>query len=156
MHEQVASHWCPIQLSLPRIEDSPDTPVPLLTTFLSSVLPRPEHAATMRYAVQLRVLSLREHNGLFGFGDHLERIADVDDVLIVDIGRRNGGFAAWAVWNSQIPGALRDYVPHGEPLGDEDPATGSWRAHVPLPRIAAPILGENARLRLTVASRASL
>lgn len=52
-------------------------------------------------------------------------------------------------WNSQTPGAIRDHEPGGEPLGGEDPDTGSWVSHVPLPEPAEPIPGSWARIRLT-------
>lgn len=153
MHEQLAAHWCPIQLSIPRIEDTADTPSPLVTTFLSSELPRPGQDKPMRYALHLRILSLEERNGLFGFGDHLEQVGDFDDILIVDMGWRDRRPAAWAEWNSKISGSLRDYEPAGEPLRDEEPSPGTWVAHVPLPTTAQPILGEQAKVKLTVTAR---
>jgi hypothetical protein len=153
MHEQLAAHWCPIQLSIPRIEDTADTPSPLVTTFLSSELPRPGQDKPMRYALHLRILSLEERNGLFGFGDHLEQVGDFDDILIVDMGWRDRRPAAWAEWNSKISGSLRHYEPAGEPLRDEESSPGTWVAHVPLPTTAQPILGEQAKVRLTVTAR---
>ena len=152
MHEQTADHWCPIQLSIPRTDDTPDTPVPLVTTFLSSAL-RPTSSSPMRYALHLKVLSLEERHGIFNFRHHLERVADFDDVLVVDLGLRDGGLAAWAAWNSQISGSLRDYVPTGDPLHDEAPEPGIWVALVQLPTTAEPILGRNARIKLTVTPR---
>ncbi len=152
IHEQTADHWCPIQLSIPRTEDTPDTPMPLVTTFLSTAL-RPTDAASMRYALHLKILSLEQRHGIFHFGHHLERVADFDDVLIVDVGHRDAALVAWATWNSQIPGAIRDYVPSGDPLGDEDPEVGTWVARVALPSTAEPILGKNARIQLTVTPR---
>ncbi len=152
MHEQTADHWCPIQLSIPRTEDTPDTPMPLVTTFLSTAL-RLTDAPSMRYALHLKILSLEERHGIFHFGHHLERVADFDDVLIVDIGHRDGTLVAWATWNSQIPGAIRDYVPSGDPLGDQNPEAGTWVARVALPRTAEPIFGNNARIQLTVTPR---
>ncbi|HZD02678.1 MAG TPA: hypothetical protein VFA46_21550 [Actinomycetes bacterium] len=152
MHEQTADHWCPIQLSIPRTEDTPDTPVPLVTTFLSTAL-RPTDTASTRYALHLKILSLQERHGIFHFGHHLERVADFDDILVVDVGHRDGAMVAWATWNSQIPGAIRDYVPSGDPLGDENPEAGTWVAHVALPPTAEPILGSNARIQLTVTPR---
>jgi hypothetical protein len=155
MHEQTADHWCPIQLSIPRTEDNTDTPEPLVTTFLSTALPRPTDATTMRYALHLKILSLEERRGIFHFGHHLERVADFDDILIVDIGHRADALTAWAVWNSKISGAIRDYEPSGDPLGDEDPRAGAWVVRVALPSTAEPILGSNARIQLTVTPRTS-
>jgi hypothetical protein len=152
MHEQTADHWCPIQLSIPRTEDSPDTPQPLVTTFLSSKL-APGSDTPIRYALHLKVLSLEERDGIFHFGHHLERVADFDDILIVDVGQRNGALVAWAAWNSQIPGANRDFKFTGDPLPDEAPERGRWTALVPLPATTEPILGSNARIKLTVTPR---
>jgi hypothetical protein len=112
MHEQTADHWCPIQLSIPRTDDTPDTPVPLVTTFLASGL-RPTSDSPMRYDLHLKILSLRERHGIFHFREHLERVTDLDDILIVDIGQRDGVLVAWATWNSQIPGSVRDYQATG-------------------------------------------
>jgi hypothetical protein len=95
----------------------------------------------------------KERHGIFHFGDHLERVADFDDVLIVDVRHRDGAAAAWAAWNSGIAGAIRDYVPTGDPLSDEDPGAGTWVARVPLPSTVEPILGKHARIQLTVTPR---
>lgn len=158
MHERLASHWCPIQLT----GQPPDRPdgatadgrsdgaVPLTTVFLGSALSRPHGSPAMRYALHLRILSLRERRGILWFGDHLEQAADFDDILIVDVGMRRSVPGIWAAWNSAIPGPIRDLDLSGEPLGDEDPRSHMWVAHIPLPHSAGPILGENARIRLTV------
>lgn len=162
MHERLAAHWCPVPL--PAAPDDPGgpngsdgsggadacAPVPLVTTFLDSGLSRPPGTAAMRYALRLRVLSLRERHGFLTFGDHLEQTPDLDDVLVVDVGTPPENPGIWATWNSLIPGAVRDHVPDGPPLGDEDPSDGTWVAHIPLPATAAPILGDAARIRLTV------
>ena len=152
MHEQTADHWCPIQLSIPSTEDTPDTPQPLVTTFLSRKL-APGSDVPIRYALHLKILSLEERHGIFHFGHHLERVADLDDILIVDVGQRDGRLMAWAAWNSQIAGANRDFKFTGDPLPDEAPEPGRWTALVPLPATAEPILGSNARIKLTVTPR---
>jgi hypothetical protein len=72
---------------------------------------------------------------------------------IVDVRHRDGAAAAWAAWNSGIAGAIRDYVPTGDPLSDEDPGAGTWVARVPLPSTVEPILGKHARIQLTVTPR---
>ncbi|WP_327673442.1 alpha/beta fold hydrolase [Kitasatospora sp. NBC_00458] len=167
MHERVAPHWCPIQLSDPppngrRDRTAPDGrdadrggpgtdgAVRLATAFLSTSLPRPG-AVPLRYALDLRVLSLREHKGFFGFGDHLERTADFADTLIVDVEATGPRPAAWAHWNSEISGTIKDLRPADEPpLPDEDPAAASWVSRVRLPSTTVPFLGEAARVRLTV------
>ncbi|MGW4897297.1 esterase/lipase family protein [Kitasatospora sp. NPDC004240] len=149
MHERVADHWCPIQLPAPA-PDGATSDVPLVTTFLSTVLPRAAEGGPLRYALHLRLLSLRENRGLFGFRDHLEQAADFDDVLVIDVDTSGPRPAAWAQWNSRIDGAIKDHVPHGVPLTDEDPAAVSWISHVPLPPTTTRTLGGGARLRLTV------
>lgn len=104
----------------------------------------------MRYALQVRVLSLREHHGFLSFDDHLERSADFDDILVVDIGTADSGPGIWATWNSLIPGAISRHEPEGTPLDDQDPNTGVWVADIPLAATAVPILGDGSRIRLTV------
>jgi pimeloyl-ACP methyl ester carboxylesterase len=153
MHEQTAAHYCPIQLVTPS-EDDADRPVPLITTFLSTKGSRPENADSMRYSLHVRVFSLRQEGGVFRFFDHLEQSADFDDVLVVDVKpRAEGPPTAWAAWNSEIPGAIRDYKPQGDPLGDENPDAGVWEAHVPLPEAARSFLGAEAAVFLAVAAR---
>lgn len=79
-----------------------------------------------RTTLHLKLLSLRQHRGIFDFRDHLERTADFDDWLVVDIGAQDSDLVAWAIWNSQLPLPLRDYTATGEPLRDEDAAPGCW------------------------------
>ncbi|HSK26909.1 MAG TPA: hypothetical protein VK894_08380, partial [Jiangellales bacterium] len=158
MHEQTTAHHCPIQIEWPPTEDTASRPVPLLTTFLSSRATRPPSAetgrpvSTMRHALRLRLISLREKGGIFGFFDHLEQTADFDDTLVVDIapGDEATPPRAWATWNSVIPGAIRDWQPEGEPLADTDATPGVWRGRVRVPPPARPILGEHAEVVLTV------
>ncbi len=60
VHEQSAAHHCPIQIERQTVTDSTDTPLPLLTTFLSSSILRPEDPETgrpletLRHALRLR------------------------------------------------------------------------------------------------------
>lgn len=150
MHEQLAAHWCPIQLPEPHGDGTAAEPVPLATTFLNSKAPRPPETPTLRYALHLRILSLRERDGILRFTDHLEQTADFADILVVDVGSAEPGPGVWAVWNSDLPGAIWEHRPTGTPCGDEDPSSGVWLAHIPLPGTAAPILGEEASIRLTV------
>ncbi|MFI6693962.1 esterase/lipase family protein [Streptomyces sp. NPDC050433] len=150
MHEQLASHWCPIQLSGRPADDATDGAVTLATTFLCGDLSRPPGSGTMRYALHVRILSLREHHGFLSFGDHLERAADFDDTLVVDVGTAHSGPGIWATWNSLIPGAISQHEPGGTPLSDEDPQSGTWVAHIPLPATAVPILGDRSSIRLAV------
>lgn len=107
----------------------------------------------MRYALHLRILSLREPGGLLRFRDHLEQTADVDDILVVDVGADGtaSGPTLSATWNSDIAGSISDYrAPDGRTLGDESPEPGVWVNHIGLPAIAAPIVGPDARIRLMV------
>lgn len=152
MHQQVAAHHCPVVLELPA--DDSDRPQPLVTTFLiSDPVLRPGSAETARYKLDVRLLSLRQRRGIFDFGDHLEQTPDFADTLVVDIGARDGALAAWATWKSELTVPLRDYVPSGEPLADEDPALGRWVKRVPLPVGAREFLGDRAAVRLTVQDR---
>jgi pimeloyl-ACP methyl ester carboxylesterase len=160
MHEQTTAHHCPIQVEWARDEDTAETPVPLLSTFLSSTAPRPVAPGTgtpvaMRHALRLRLMSIRERGGVFGFFDHLEQTADWEDTLVVDIEPGDGTAAprAWATWNSTIRGPVRDWTPEGDPLADIEPTPGLWRGRIPVPDTARPILGEKAALMLTVTGR---
>jgi hypothetical protein len=160
MHEQSAAHYCPIQIEYPRSEDSADRPVPLLTTFLSSRLrPVDEHGdplPTLRHALRLRLISLRETGGVFGFFDHLEQTADFEDTLVIDIAPGDGTSLpkAWATWNSALPGAIRDYDPTtGPPIRDTNPAAGEWAGEIPMPPVSHPLFGEEAVLVITVTPR---
>lgn len=169
LHERLAAHWCPVRLA-PEPGQEAGACVPLATAFMSaSGAPRSKEqqdgrngqgglpvGAVLRHVLHLRILSLRERNGLFRFLDHVEQAADFDDILIIDAQSdatpadvHAGVPRLWPAWNSQTPGAIRDHAPVGEPLGDEDPDAGSWVAHIPLPESAEPLLGSEARIRLT-------
>jgi pimeloyl-ACP methyl ester carboxylesterase len=147
VHERQAAHWCPVPLPKPDAAGAAE-PVPLTTTFLRTDLPRPAASPTMRYALHLRILSLRTDKGFLGFGDHLEQTADFDDALIVDVATGQAP-AIWATWNSLIAGTIKAHEPQGRPLTDEDPTVGHWAAHIPFPETARPIVGEGASVRLT-------
>jgi len=163
VHEQSTAHYCPIQIERRPREDSADTPVPLLVTFLSTAAPRPLDAdtgqpvQTLRQALKLRLLSVRQRDGLFSFLDHLEQTEDWQDILVVDIAPGEDGQLprAWATWNSTIPMALRSWAPSPEQqLQDTAPQlTELWRGSIPLPPIAHQLLGEHARVQLTVTPR---
>jgi pimeloyl-ACP methyl ester carboxylesterase len=161
VHEQSTAHFCPVQIEHRRQSDAADTPVPLLTTFLSSRVPRPldraGHAVpTLRHALKLRLISVRERNGVFSFLDHLEQTEDWQDILVVDIaaGTERELPRGWAVWNSVLPTAIRDWAPEpANAIGDTDPAPGRWRGRVALPPMAHELLGRDACLLLTVTGR---
>ena len=89
--EQLAEHWCPIQLNdeILQTGDTPDHPVPLVSTFLeeparpaptqSEPDPQPPREGRMRYTLTLRVFKLDQQNGTFRFADHLEQVPDWAD-----------------------------------------------------------------------------
>lgn len=149
MHEQTAEHYCPILIERRRPDDPADRPVPLVTTYLSTTMSRPEQTHTMRYTLHIRVLSLRERKRGFFWDDHQEQTSDFDDTLIIDVEFRESGLAAWTTWNSQISEPLRSYQPSGDPLPDENKQEGVWSARVPLP-VGGQFLGPNAALTLAV------
>lgn len=152
MHQQTAAHHCPVILDFPA--DESDRPQPLVTTFLiADPTTRPEEAEHARYTLHLRLISLRQRNGIFDFRDHVEQTADFDDWLAVDIGAADGGLAAWAAWVSELPVTLRDYVPTGPPLEDEDTSPRRWVKRIALPSAARRLFGPNVALRLTVRDR---
>lgn len=148
MAERMAAHHSPILLSDQEQGDAADRPVPLVTTFIG--LDSLEQKEWSRYVLHLKVLSLKQKGGIFGFGDHLEQASDFDDFLVVDVKFEGGGPVAWAKWNSEIGSALRDHLPEGPPLSDSDPATGVWRSRIPLPKTAQRFLGPNAAVEMTV------
>jgi pimeloyl-ACP methyl ester carboxylesterase len=155
MHEQQAAHHCPIQLERGPGRSLADRPVPLVTTYLSAdPARRPSGDSRMRYLLQVRILSLRERDGIFSFVDHLEQSADFDDTLVVDVAA-DGGMAlrAWATWASTIRTPLRDHVATGDPLVDDDERPGAWHATVPLPSPSGDFLGPRASVGLTVRAR---
>ncbi|QOV38737.1 alpha/beta fold hydrolase [Streptomyces ferrugineus] len=148
LHERLAAHWCPFQLDARRAGQ--DASVPLATTFLNSDL-RTETDEPMRFILQLRLISLREKDGVFGLFDHLEQTADFADTLVIDVGPRDadpGVRGIRAAWNSDIVGAIRDHRVVGAPRADEDPTSDRWVAHIELPATAAPLVGADARIRL--------
>jgi len=160
LHEQSTAHYCPVQIEKRSGRDAADTPVPLLTTFLSSQASRPtkngQPVPLLRHALKLRLISVRERNGVFAFFDHLEQTEDWQDVLVVDIAPaiEQQLPRAWAAWNSDLAMAIRDWTPDdAAELNDTDTEPGRWRGEIRLPDIAHQLLGRDARLRLTVTKR---
>lgn len=163
VHEQTTAHHCPVQIERRRLTDSPDTPVPLLTTFLYSDASRPldpetkQPTETLRHGLKLRLISLQQHHRALDFTDHLEQMEDWQDVLVVDIapGVNRQLPTTWAVWNSSIPGAIQNWKPAGSPpltdLDEDTPA--QWRARIPLPPSAWTLLGTEAQIQITVTPR---
>lgn len=152
IHEQTAEHHCPVDLNAEATErPTPMAPVPLVTLFLI-----PEGRTVCRYALSLKVISLEQRGGLFGFGDHLEQIGDWEDGLVVDLTVGEDGLVSevrWA-WNSTLPGRIADaeQLPNQLSWDAEDtaqPDTG-WQPSVSLPPVARTLLGDEACVRLTV------
>lgn len=161
VHEQSAAHFCPVQIEHWKEGDPIDSPLPLLTTFLSSKAPRPRvggrEVPRLRHALRLRLMSIREKEGHFFFDDHLEQTEDWQDTLVVDIeppGKDRPLPKAWAAWNSAIPTAVRDWNPEDkDQLRDMDDTPGRWRGHIGVPDFAKDLLGANAGINLTVTPR---
>lgn len=179
MSEQQAAHWCPIQINeeLARHVDTPDTPVPLVSTFLldpahEAVLRQernepdrpPRHGGRLRYVLSMRVFKLVEKDGAFRFIEHLEQVPDWADSLIVDVGPNDAGdgLQSWMAWNSEVAGPNDELDPITRGLSpDKQGATpfratnGVYRCHVDLPPIAKalPVLSQGAHLTMTVRDR---
>lgn len=159
VHEQSASHLCPVLVERHSTQDTVDTPQPLLTTFLSTRTPRPMSGRrlvpTLRHALKLRLLSIREvPGGGFAFFDHMEQTEDWQDALLVDIEPGGDGTPpqAWATWTSTVDVPVRDWRPtDDEKLTDLFPDVPLlWAGEKPVPEIARRLLGANARIRITV------
>lgn len=148
VHEQTAAHHCPVQLEWPATADQPDRPHPLLTTFLSSTASPGDR---LRYALHLRLLSSVENvdDRSLDTGDHLEQTADFDDTLVVDV-QPGSHIQAWAAWNSQIDGSIRDWASDQPLLPDLDRADEVWRGEVPVPSTAHRVLGQHAAVQLVL------
>ncbi|WP_427135086.1 esterase/lipase family protein [Pseudarthrobacter sp. S9] len=152
MHEQTAEHYCPVDLNAESKEIStPVSPVPLVTIFL-----QPKTQNTCRYALDLKVMSLKEDGGILGFGDHLEQIGDWEDTLIVDVQLGGNGTAqrlTWQ-WNSTLIGRIADQSELTNPLTWEPDNTGEseWHVVIQVPDAAKTLLGGDARLELLASS----
>ncbi|WP_455835190.1 esterase/lipase family protein [Pseudarthrobacter siccitolerans] len=161
VHEQSAAHFCPVQIEHWKEGDPIDSPVPLLTTFLSSHAPRPrvdgKEVPRLRQALKLTLMSIIEKDGHFFFADHLEQTEDWQDTLLVEIEPPSAGVPlpkAWAAWNSTIPGALRNWdAGDQDQLKDIDPTPNRWQGLIPVPAMSRSLLGQKAGLRLTVTPR---
>jgi pimeloyl-ACP methyl ester carboxylesterase len=179
LSEQQAAHWCPIQINteLARHVDTPDTPVPLASTFLldprhqaqlaqerGEPVDEPRHGGRLRYVMTLRLFKLVEREGGFRFEDHLEQVPDWADTLIVDVGPNDAGdgLLAWAAWNSEVagPNDELDPITDGLPPERRKPIalqttgeTFSGRLEIPGTAKGLPILGKDAHLALHVLDR---
>jgi pimeloyl-ACP methyl ester carboxylesterase len=169
LSEQRADQFTPIQLNaeLEQHKDSPDHPVPLLTTFLldptAAAGPTPtdddtsKHQGRARYSMTLRVAKLTQHDHSFDFSEHLEQVPDWADTAIFDVGPNatRDGLQAWAAWNSEVDGANDQQDPITPDPCQITHADGHWQFQLPLPAAARalPILGNNAALLVTVTDR---
>ncbi len=170
LHEQLAAHYCPVQLDgeLVQHKDSADAPVPLTTAFL---LDPADFDATgdplsprSRYTLSLVVFHLEETDGGFLWKRHLEQVADWEDTLIVDVGRSDGDEVGaprtWVAWNSTVAGAPDRFDPITKGLHQAEqkdmefiPQGNDRFCEIPLPEISHEILGKEARIRLTISRR---
>jgi pimeloyl-ACP methyl ester carboxylesterase len=149
MHEQMADHHCPVDLNAEaEARPTPTAPLPLVTTFLL-----PGNREFARYALHLKVVSLDQKGGSFGFGDHLEQIADWEDTLVVDVAVREDGLVEevrWQ-WNSQLPGRVAgNEVLDNRLEWEPDSGGNGWQPEVPLPPMGTRLLGADAALALSV------
>ncbi|HEY3895813.1 MAG TPA: hypothetical protein VGL88_10650 [Pseudonocardiaceae bacterium] len=149
LHEQTAEHHCPVDLNAEaEARSTPMAPIPLVTTFLL-----PGNRDFARHSLHLKVTSLDQRGGIFGFNDHLEQIADWEDTLIVDVAVRDDGLVEqvrWQ-WNSQLPGRVADQpvLENGLrwPAGNQEVG---WQPEIPLPPMGRALLGNSAALALSV------
>ena len=145
VHEQTSEHYCPVDLNAEALHiPTPMSPVPLVTVFLMA---NDQHVC--RYALDLKVTSLKETGGIFGFGEHLEQIGDWQDALIVDVVLDDDDVATSITW--EWNSALRQRPGQPDVLGH----TLEWKPNEPLPHIPLPsvgqfLLGEDASLALGV------
>ena len=171
LSEQRADQYTPIQLNaeLQQRKDSPDHPVPLLTTFLfdqttvTGTTPPPgredtaKHQGRVRYSLTVRVAKLTQSDHSFDFTEHLEQVFDWADTAIFDVGPNptGDGLAAWAAWNSEVDGANDQKDPITPDRSQVTRTDGHWHFQLPLPAAARalPILGDNATLLITVTDR---
>jgi pimeloyl-ACP methyl ester carboxylesterase len=165
LSEQRADQYTPIQLNdeLQQRQDSPDHPVPLVTTFLLDPNAQPgsapdQHRGRARYSMTLRVGNLAQNDRSFDFREHLEQVADWADTAIFDVGPNDAGdgLQAWAAWNSEASGVINKVDPiTPNPCPIVRTAGGHFQFELPLPATAQalPILGPNAKLLITITDR---
>lgn len=115
-----------------------------------------EPVPTLRYAIKLRLLSIREDSGRFLLLDHLEQTEDWQDALLVDVepGDAKTSAQTWAAWASTVPTAVREWQPQeADRVKDMDGTPNRWSGEVPVPQVARKLLGEKAHLHLAVTPR---
>lgn len=156
MDEQLAAHYCPIELTAElAAQPGPDGLVPLTSVFLLTPgSGQGPVSSRCRFALQLRVFRVVERSGLFDFTNHLEQIADWEDTLIADIGypddtSTTGEPQVWAAWNSAVSGVIAA----SDPIGDKPLQLAGPGYEIQLPGTARAILGGGAALCFTVTDR---
>lgn len=148
LHQRTVEHVCPIVFAR-EARVNGDRSIPLTSLFLMTG----SHNTSVRGAIRLRIVSLRERHGQEESFESLGGSAEFDDSLVVDIGSLDdGSVALWAQWQSSIP-LLRDYVPAGDPLASPAEVGDSWAYSVPVPSRARQIFGDAARVELLVRHR---
>lgn len=165
LHEQLAAHYCPVLLDKERVQhqDEADAPVPLARAFLldqNDLDPADDRPSLRsRYTLSLKVFHVTEEYGRFLWTNHLEQVADWEDTLVVDVGRDGDtSTRAWIAWNSAVAGAIDSFDPITDGLVSEDQRRDTpflrqgdaLYCEIPLPEISRPILGNAARIRITV------
>jgi pimeloyl-ACP methyl ester carboxylesterase len=158
--EQLAAHYCPIQLS-PKA-DNPLTTVPLTTVFLLApdrdtgrrdetgqvVSPR------CRYTLQMRVIHIQERHRRFHFTKFTDTAADWEDTLLVDVGPGPDGPPnehLFAEWNSRVIGVNANKDPIADnALTPDTSEPGTSVFTVSLSAAGRAILGNQAEIRMRV------
>jgi pimeloyl-ACP methyl ester carboxylesterase len=146
IHEQTAAHFCPVDLNAEAAKRaSSDAPIPLVSVFLLT-----EGRDKCRFAVDVKVTSLDEEQGIFRFNDHLEQVGDWQDTLLIDVHFSDGTsntepdkpVIRWE-WNSELLGRIAERHQFQHPAGDEGVP---W---LPLPLAGKALLGDDAAFHLT-------
>ncbi|MFF1561511.1 esterase/lipase family protein [Streptomyces sp. NPDC058279] len=174
MSEQRADHWCPVLLSeeIKRHRGASRCSVPLVSTFLlnpgRAAIKQPPskaragspHQRRMRYTLTLQVSKLSERNGTFIPDDHLEQVPDWGDWLIIDMESPRDGTIpkSWAAWKSTVEGENDRFDPIAKQTMHFLPKPHHHVSEITLPPGARglPVLGPDAKLRITVHKRSSV
>jgi pimeloyl-ACP methyl ester carboxylesterase len=165
LSEQRADQYTPIQLNaeLQQRQDSPDHPVPLLTTFLLDPSTMDDgvaakHGGRARYSLNLRVGKLPGDDASFDFREHLEQVPDWSDTAIFDVGpnKTGDGLQAWVAWRSTVKKPIDEIDPiNPKPSRVVRSREGKRQFRLALPATARalPILGPKAALSVTITER---
>lgn len=156
IHEQTADHYCPVDLErVVKGVDKPTAPVPLVTAFLMTYEDGPRGAQRLeacRYALDIKLGSLVQRNGVFAFADHVEQIGDWQDALVVDVVLDKHGAATglrWE-WNSRLRMSPGERKPLPKTYSFPPAADAPWTANIALPPAARAIVGSRATLSFEI------